>query len=121
MARTPVPYSKLVSNGSLVQPAGTAIDQANGMVINEAEPERTVLRISNSAATPKNAILRAGTYPPAWAAGQGDLTIQVANGATVFIGPFESGRFVKSHRGVEIDFEAGATGTITALLVPTAQ
>ncbi|MFD9905627.1 hypothetical protein [Streptomyces sp. NPDC059063] len=119
MARTAVPYSNLVPNGNLAQPAGTALDATNDHVINSAVPELTVLRVTNTDGSPHTVTVKAGDNPPALAAGQGDLTVSVAATTGVqLIGPFESGRFLQANGTMEIDIEASHAGTITALRVP---
>lgn len=119
MARTALPYSNLVANSNLSQPAGTTIDQANGMVIAAARPELTILRVANTNGTDRIVTIKAGDNPPALAAGQGDLAVTVvATTGVQFIGPFESGRFIQSDGTMEIDFAASFAGTITALKVP---
>lgn len=118
MARTAVPYSNLAANSSLADPAGTTADPTNGHTIAAAEPERTMLRIKNTTAGALNAIVKAGTYPPALASVQGDLTVSVGAGVTVWIGPVESGRFIQKDGSLSVDLQAGFTGTVTAFLVP---
>jgi hypothetical protein len=125
MARTAIPYTNLVANGNVAQPAGTTIDATNSHVINSARPEQTVLRVTNTHSSDHVLTIKAGDYPPAWAAGLGDLTVTVtATSGVQFIGPFESGRFLKKNTdgtaALNIDIEAGHTGTIAALLVPLA-
>ena len=121
MARTAVPYSTLVGNSNLTDPAGTALDATNDHVISAAVPERTVLRVTNTNGSDRVITIKAGDYPPAMAAGQGDLTVNVAATTGVqWIGPFESGRFLQSDGTMEIDVAASHTGTVTAFLVPKA-
>jgi hypothetical protein len=121
MARTAVPYSNLVGNGSLADPAGTALDAANDHVIANADAERTLLRVTNTHTAAHNVTLKAGTYPPAIAAGQGDLVVAVpANTGVAWIGPVESGRFLQNDGSVLVDVEASHTGTITAFRLPKA-
>lgn len=126
MARTNLPVSNLTTNGKTAV-STTAIDQANGMncaLASNAIPavsasEHLVLVVSNTAAAPHNFILRAGaSNPPAFRAGLGDLTVSVTNGTTAYIGPFDHARFVQSDGSLNIDFDAGTTGTVQALLVP---
>lgn len=120
MARTAVAYVPLVANSSLLDPAGTTYDVADGMIITAAKPEHTILKCTNTDDdTGLNVVVKAGDYPPAWAAGQGDLTVTVAFGTTRFIGPFESGRFLQSDGSMHIDATVN-TGKITPLLVPAA-
>lgn len=122
MARTAVSYSNLAANSSLADPAGTNLDATNSHSIAKAHPERTLLRVTNTAAATKVITVKAGTYPPALAAGLGDVTYTLAAGnvttQVVWLGPFESGRFLQSDGSLNVDVAAGHTGTITAFLVP---
>lgn len=123
MARTAVTPRALVANGGLNGATGaTTIDSTlvtNGVVINSAEPERTVLRVANTEGSTNVVTIKAGDYPPALAAGLGDITVTVAATTGVqYIGPFESGRVLQSNGTMEIDFESGMTGSIDALLLP---
>lgn len=128
MARTNLPTSTLAGEALLTDPAGTAIDQANGMNValaSGAIPSAPsvnllLLRVANSAAGAHNVIVRAGVYPPAFRSGLGDLTLSVPAGATRWIGPLEGARHVQADGSLNVDFDAGTTGTITAFLVPTA-
>lgn len=121
MARTAVPYTNLVPNGALAQPAGTTLDPTNDHIISGADPEFTLLRVTNTDSAAHNITIKAGTYPPAWAAGRGDLTVSIAATTGVqWIGPFESGRFLRSDGSMWIDVEAAHAGTITALRIPKA-
>lgn len=118
-AITPVP---LVRGGSVVQPTGTTIDATlvtNGVVIARANFKRTIFRVDNTAATPKNVIVRSGDYPLASLGRQGDTTQSVTNATTRWFGPYDSGRFAQDPGGdLHIDFEAGTTGTIQAFKLP---
>ncbi|MFJ2162368.1 hypothetical protein [Streptomyces sp. NPDC087856] len=120
MARTAVPYSNLVPNSNLADPAGTATNAGtgNGHSIAGAFPELTVLRVV-AGSTGGNVTVKAGTLPLAIASGQGDLVVAVANNATAWIGPFESGRFLQNDGSLLVDIAAGfVAGTITAFKVP---
>lgn len=126
MARTAVAYSNLTVNGNLADPAGTATNAGagNGHVIPaagpgaQAVPELTLLRVV-AGATGGNVTVKAGTQPLAIASGQGDLVVAVGNGATQWIGPFESGRFLQSDGSMLVDVASGfVPGTITAFKVP---
>jgi len=120
MATTQLTYANLVPNSNLLQPAGTTLVAAatNDMQLANAEPEKTVLRVTNSDDdTALTITVKAGDNPPALAAGQGDLAVIVAFGTTQFLGPFESGRFVQSDGSMMIE-STTTTGTITALKVP---
>lgn len=116
MARTAVPYSTAVINNEIADPAGTAIvaGVGNGGQIVGAFAEQTLLRIV--ATTAGNLTVKAGTYPPAIAAGQGDLVLAIAANATTWVGPLESGRFNQGDGS--LIFESDQAFTVTAFKVP---
>lgn len=128
MARTVVPYSNWVPNGSLTDPAGTATNAGagNGHILPAAVaagsaksvPELTLLRVV-AGSTGGNVTVKAGVNPPDMAASLGDLVTAVPNSGTVWIGPFESGRFIQKDGTMLVDVAAGfVAGTITAFRVP---
>lgn len=118
MARAAVTYTDLLANSSIVESAGTALNATDDHVINAAKPELTIIAISNTDDdTNLTAVIKAGDYPPAAAAGQGDLTVTVAFGTKVFFGPFESGRFLQADGTMEIDVNQ-TTGKIWAYRIP---
>ncbi|RSN65424.1 hypothetical protein DMH01_03335 [Amycolatopsis sp. WAC 04182] len=125
MAPTALAYSNLVPNSDLADPAGvaTVAGAGNGVKIpsitagaTRSFPELTVLRVSNASGGSGTVTIKAGAYPPAIAAGQGDLTVTVANAATRWIGPFESGRFLQSDGSLLV--ESSVVMTVTAFKVP---
>lgn len=124
MPRTAVSYSPLVANGHLTSPTGTTIDATlvtNGVVINGVDPERTVLRVNNTATGAKNVTVKAGAGRQSWLAGSGDYVQAVgANTGSEFLGPFTSARFQQRGSAMYVDFESGFTGTITVLKLPKA-
>ncbi|MEE4419523.1 hypothetical protein [Streptomyces bugieae] len=124
MARTAVSYTALTPNGHTSDVAGTTIDSTlvtNGVVINGVDPERTVLRVANTAAGAKNVTVKTGTGPQSWMAGQGDLVVSVAaSTGKEFVGPFTSAHFQQRGSQLYIDFESGFTGTITVFKLPKA-
>lgn len=126
MPRTAVVPRALVANGNLNGATGaTTIDATlvtNGVVIENAEPERTIIRVTNTEGSTNVLTVQAGDNPPALAAGQGTLAVTVAATTGVqYIGPFESGRFLQGGADagdMHIDFESGMTGAIDVLLLP---
>jgi hypothetical protein len=124
MARTAVSYTALTPNGNTSDVAGTTIDATlvtNGVVINGVDPERTLLRVANTAGTEKDVIVRTGSGVQSWMAGQGDLTVPVAaSTGKEFVGPFTSARFQQAGSKLHVDFESGFTGTITVFKLPKA-
>jgi hypothetical protein len=126
MARTAVPYSNLLPNGELADPAGTAITSGagNGAQTPDVSPNRrqsvpelTLLRIANSSGSTGTAKLLAGSYPLAPAAGQGDLTsTNILTATTRWMGPFESGRFLQPDGSIIV--ETTVAMSITAFRIP---
>lgn len=128
MAPVARPYDSLVSNGNLADPAGaaTVAGAGNGFRIpsitagsTRSFPEFTLLRVSNASGGSGTVTIKAGPNPPALAGGQGDLTVTVANSATQWVGPFESGRFLQSDGSLLV--ESSVIMTVTAFLIPKAQ
>ncbi|MFI6814434.1 hypothetical protein ACIBG7_18630 [Nonomuraea sp. NPDC050328] len=117
MPRTAVPYSNLVPNGTLADPAGTAVTAGagNGGQITKSEPERTLLRVV-CGGTGGNFTLLKGANPPAIAAGQGDYVEALTASAVEWLGPFESGRFLQADGSLV--FETSQAMTVTAFKVP---
>jgi hypothetical protein len=124
MARTAVNYTPFVPNGHLTDVAGTTIDSTlvtNGVVINDADPERTLIRVTNTAGADKVVTVKAGTGTQSWMAGQGDsATTVAATSGKEFIGPFTSARFQQHGSKLYVDFASGTTGTITVFKLPKA-
>ncbi|ALG07660.1 hypothetical protein [Kibdelosporangium phytohabitans] len=123
MARTEVPQSKFIGNGNLADPAGTAVNPGagNGHYIAAAPSDRMVLRVTNTHGSAHPVVVKAGAYPPAIAAGQGDLSVSVAATTGVqWIGPLESGRFIQADGRIHVDIETAHAGTITAFVLPKA-
>jgi hypothetical protein len=118
MARTLLTVTDLVANASVAEPAGNAVDVANGHYVPGSVPlEELVIDVNQTFAGAKNITIKAGANPPALAAGQGDLVIAI-NAATRRIGPFTSARFSQADGSLWIDLEAGTTGTIKAIHMP---
>ena len=143
MARTNLPLTTLTANGAILNQAGTAIDATNQMNVQlpttgipaSAFEDRLVFYVQNTTASTQTVTIKAGDNTnyknvPAFRAGAGDFVSGnlTATTGTAFIGPFEAARFVQSGAAgvdqpagsVNVNFSAGMTGTIWALLVPRA-
>jgi hypothetical protein len=147
MARTQLPLTNLSSNGAVLNTAGTAVDQANGMYVAwtttgvpaPGSAERLVLYVTNTFAGAMTVTVRAGLYvtsTPVFASmvktgylnvgsfesGKGDFVTGNLTASTGFawIGPLEVARFLNGDGGIAIDFSASFTGTIFALMLPRA-
>ncbi|MFC4034546.1 hypothetical protein ACFO3J_24160 [Streptomyces polygonati] len=118
MARTAVPYSSLVPNGQFADPAGTAVTSGagNGGQVAASFPELTVLRVANASGGSGTVSVLPGSLPLAAAGGQGAFTATVANSATAWLGPFESGRFIQNDGSLII--ETSVAMTVTAFKIP---
>lgn len=119
MARTAVPISKLTANGSVTNPAGTAVDPTNGHVISGARFRKLLIRVTNTNGTDRLATVKAGAYPPAESSGLGDLVVTVpATTGDVLIGPLESARFSQANGDILVNLGASIAGVIAAIALP---
>ena len=141
MARTNLPLTSLASEGVVLNYSTTAIDATNQMNVAlpstgipaSAVEDRLIFIVTNTTASTQTVTIKAGdntTYAnvPAFRAGKGDLVTGNLNATsgTAIIGPLESSRHVQSGGAgadqpagsVNVNFSAGMTGTIVALLIP---
>jgi hypothetical protein len=124
MPRTAVPYSNLVPNTELADPAGTAVTSGagNGAQVNATSgarsvPELTILRLANASGSTGTATVLAGTSAAFVAAGQGNYTsTNILTATTRWLGPFESNRFMQSDGSIIV--ETTQNMTVTAFRVP---
>lgn len=120
MARTAVTPTELVRDAGVDTDAvATTIDATlvtNGLSLTGAGGHRgrVVLTVANSAATPLDVTVAGGPQ----GGGDGDLVVAVAAGGTQSVVLGDTARHQQSDGAVHVDFEAGFTGTITALAVP---
>lgn len=150
MARTSLPVTNLTANSAVVNltNAGanmTAVDNVNGMTIampNNVIPasgsaERLVLLVLNTNGVGQTVTVRASTkdggatkagagtqgppFTPGFEGGKGDFTSTALTATTGIgvVGPFEVARFLQPDSTISVDF-SGATGFISALLLPRA-
>lgn len=116
MARTAVTVNTLAPNSSVAAPTTTAIDPTNGHSVAAPGPlEELFIIIGATFAGAKNYTFKGGVNPPADRSA--DLVVS-ANNTTRWVGPFTSAQFVQAGSQLFIDVEAGATGTIAAVVVP---
>jgi len=115
MTRTAITYSAATVNGSLADPAGTAVvaGAGNGGQIAQAPFETLFLRVVGTVAG--NLTVLSGKQPLALASGQDGLAVAVPAG-TVWVGPLESGRFEQND--ASLIFETDQAMTVTAFRVP---
>lgn len=117
MSRTAVAYSAALANSSIADPTGTSVSSGagnGGQIAAPSVAEQTLLRVV--ATTAGNFTMKAGSLPSAIAANVGDLVVAVGTSSTVFVGPFESGRFQQSDGS--LIFETSQTMVVTAFKVP---
>lgn len=118
MAVTTVPNTPLTP-GSTLDVAGTVIAAANTHTITPTKPLRKVIiRLTNTFGGAKVFTLLAGDNPPADAAGQGNLTVSLADGSVTptvaYLTGLESARFLQNDGTLNITVAAATTGFIAA-------
>lgn len=113
MPRTALTVTDLLLDSVTVQPAGNAVDPANGHVVaNPFMGDRNFsLDIDSTFAGAKTFTIKAG------GAGQGrfygDLVVSL-NAQRALVGPLSADRFAQPDGSILIDVQAAATGTIRA-------
>ena len=143
MARTTLPLTVLNANTSQVNLVGTAVDQANGMVVTITTTgvpaigsgERLLFYVTNTFAGVNTVTIRKGSNPaylnvPAFRASKGDLVTAnlTASTGTAWIGPLDPSWFEQpdvtsppvGSPQFFIDFSATMTGVIFAFLLQRA-
>lgn len=119
MARTAVDVTTLSKTAFTTQGAGTTADPTNDHVITVNFPlDELVLVFTQTDATARAATIVAGDNPPAFSAGQGDLTQSIAQNGVYYVAGLESGRFLQSDGTLHIDLAASFAGTIKAYRIP---
>ena len=122
MARTAIVATQLVGTSSALVPAGTTIDPTNNHILTiprGAAFDEFFFVINATFAGSKNYTIKAGVSPPARNQGQGDLVVAL-NAVKHRVGPFPSARFMQADGSIHVDVQAGATGTIEAVVMPQA-
>ena len=117
MARTAVTINNLALGSHVAAPTADSIDATNGMSV-AAQKYRVLLVIKNTFAGAKNITVNEGNRPPALMAA--DALQSYAQDAVKYyvLEPAGGARHSQADGATYIDFEAGTTGEITALLLP---
>lgn len=114
MAATALTVTNLTANtGPIADPAGATPDAVNGNSVSGVQLEHIMIRVHNADSGSHTCTIKAGAYPPAESAGQGDLAVAVANGTTKWIGPLTSGRFSQKDGSLLMTWDASTSVTIT--------
>lgn len=113
MARVELIPTRSAINAGRARPAGVA-GNTDGYIVNTTRkslgatvlPEQLLITLTVATA-PTNITVKAGDYPPALAAGHGDLVYAAGIGSHT-LGPFESGRFIQNDGSLLIDVQTAA-------------
>lgn len=79
---------------------------------------KAFLHVKNTAGTPKDITIKAGTGKLAFMKSEGDLVVTVPNAGERIIGPLEDARFEQDDHTFSVDFAAGTTGSIAVFQLP---
>ena len=106
----------LVANSQIQQPTADVLDTGTAAVTLfgdvDAQTDRLVLQVTNTAAANLAVDILAGDYPPAHRAGIGNLTKSgIAQNEVWMFGPFEAARFAQNDGTIGVKFTP-ASGTI---------
>jgi len=129
MARTALTLQQALPGAATTQSAPQAIDVANGMSLSVAASVygafprpaaggRTLLIVTNTVASIKTIILRAGVNPPSFRGPLGDITLNLPASSTVYIPLPDPSRITQADGSFNIDFGAATAGTISAVGLP---
>lgn len=118
MARTNVNTTKLATNTDILAPAGVAVDQPNGMQVTLNKHSKTIIVVTNTSAATKTVTVRKS--PNSFDNPATDITGQTLPATTGMgiMGPY-SGRYAQGDGLIFLDFQAGHTGVVYALELPT--
>jgi hypothetical protein len=116
MTRTAVTPTKLTGDGVSVATA-VNIDVTNGMTLAAAQPEMTTLLITNTDTNAHEVTLRSGD-PVTGVGMEVDQAFVIPASSSRYLGPFTSARCQQRDGSMSLDFTAGHTGTVVALVAP---
>lgn len=113
---TSLTVNNFTANGSTANPTADVLDTGTSAVTLYAdvdgETDRVIIRVTNSAAANLTVTAVAGDNPPAQRAGVGGFTSgNIAQNGVLWLGPFESARFVQNDGTIGFTFTP-ASGTI---------
>jgi hypothetical protein len=125
MARTDVSTTKLATGVDILDPAGTAVDVANGIRVLfgttagsalGGKVRRVLLRISNTPAGTRVVTVVRG--PAAQDPAAADLATQAIPATTGVIDLVVGPKYVQADGGIYVNFVAGHTGVVQAFELP---
>jgi hypothetical protein len=111
-----IAVTALTANSNTAAPTQTASGTTNIVSAANIPLEEIMLKAVVTTATTVVTI-KAGDYPPALSAGQGDAALSLTVG-THYVGPFTSGRFVQSDGTLNVDVATAANVTLAAIRLP---
>lgn len=111
MPRTAIGSTALVLNGSIDEPAYTAIDAANGMSVDvSGDSWKAFLHVRTTSG--------AGTITIRGNTHGSDLVLATDASGNHIIGPIETYFYQQAGQVLHVDFSAGMTGTIRCYKLP---
>jgi hypothetical protein len=114
MARTNVPHAAIAKDASTLQVAGVAADPTNGHVLVAApDSGHLILDIDSTFAGAKTFTIKKGVLA---GGALGDLVLSL-NAQRVLVA-LSLYRFMQADGTINVDVQAGATGTVRAFRVP---
>lgn len=113
---TALTVTALSANGSTANPTADVLDTGTVAVTLSADvggqSDRVIVQVTNTAAANLTVTVGAGDNPPAFRAGLGDFTTgTIAQNGVLWLGPFESARFIQNNGKLDVTFTP-ASGTI---------
>jgi hypothetical protein len=124
MARTAITLNTLAESTFTTKPTATSFAAADGASIDvSGNTEGVLLRFEYSASgsAAKGFTVKAGTNPPAFRAGVGDLDMAISGSAGATskdLAIEDSARFIQSDGKIYIDCDAVVTAAVSAIRLP---
>jgi hypothetical protein len=111
-----VPVVQLTRDG-LTTPGTTAVDPTNDHELTYVKGQNLFLEVNNTATAAKTVTLTKGDEALA-PSRRADLVLTVPGSSRRLLGPFDIGAWAQPGQKINVDLEAGITGTIAAYTVP---
>lgn len=106
----------LSPNNSTAATTGAATGSTN-IVSAAGVPLEEIMLVATVTTATTNVTVKAGDYPPALSAGQGDLVVAAPVGVT-YIGPFTSARFMQDDGTMNVNVATSANVVLAVVRIP---
>lgn len=119
MPRDAVAITTAAVASTTATPAGVTINPTNGATIAAlGDGSKCLVRVTNTNGSERAVTFKAGVNPPAMRKGVGDLELKVPATTGDVLICLETSRHAQADGTVNVDYESGMTGKLSAIAVP---